>query len=146
RRGPGRSLAARGAPGRKLTPAYHTLEGDLRRAIFARRSACGKNDKEPIRPGGADPCPRGRSPPGAVMGIYDRDYYRKEGPSFLGSRAEGCRVTPWLIGLNVVCFILQFVTRTAGTIPGPDGPIRVLGEWHEPFTDALILDPNRVFA
>jgi rhomboid family protein len=67
------------------------------------------------------------------MGIYDRDYYRKEGPSFLGSLAETGRVTTWLIGINVAFFILQFVTRA---------PVR--GGWVEPVTRALELDPEQV--
>ena len=66
------------------------------------------------------------------MGIYDRDYYRRDGPSFLGSLAGQGRVTNWLIGLNVVCFLLQMLTRTRV------GPL-----WNEPFTDALILDVPR---
>ncbi|MFO0843935.1 MAG: rhomboid family intramembrane serine protease [Gemmataceae bacterium] len=65
------------------------------------------------------------------MGIYDRDYYRRDGPGFLGS-LEG-RVTGWLIGLNVACFLLQLLTRS-----------RVGAFWYEPFTDALILSVPKV--
>ena len=68
------------------------------------------------------------------MGIYDREYYRNEGPSFLGSLAGQGRVTNWLIGINIVCFILQMATRRAVTDRfGNTG-------YEEPFTDALLLN------
>jgi membrane associated rhomboid family serine protease len=41
------------------------------------------------------------------MGIYDRDYYRREGPSYIGSFMERGKVCKWLVIINVVCFILQ---------------------------------------
>ncbi len=41
------------------------------------------------------------------MGIYDRDYYRREGPSYIGSFMDRGKVCKWLIIINVVCFILQ---------------------------------------
>jgi membrane associated rhomboid family serine protease len=49
-----------------------------------------------------------------VMGIYDREYYRRDGPGFLGSFSERGQVCKWLIGINVVCFILQLVTLPHG--------------------------------
>jgi len=64
------------------------------------------------------------------MGIYDRDYYRKDGPSFLSSirTGQGCQ---WLIIINIVVFVLQLVTLN-----------RVTGRsW---LTDALLLDVNGV--
>ncbi len=48
------------------------------------------------------------------MGIYDRDYYRREGPSFLGSFVEKGTICKWLIGINVVLFFLQYATTTGG--------------------------------
>jgi membrane associated rhomboid family serine protease len=66
-----------------------------------------------------------------VMGIYDREYYRREGPSFLGSFSDRGQICKWLIGINVVCFILQLVTRPRGWDVGP-------------FTDALVLDVDAV--
>src|SRR5437868_1902085 len=66
------------------------------------------------------------------MGIYDRDYYRREGPSFL-DRGQVCK---WLIGINVVCFVIQIVTRPHGFFGQPAG----MG----PFTDALVLDVEQV--
>jgi membrane associated rhomboid family serine protease len=41
------------------------------------------------------------------MGIYDRDYYRHEGPSYIGSFMERGKVCKWLVIINVVCFVLQ---------------------------------------
>src|SRR5205807_5967914 len=65
-----------------------------------------------------------------VMGIYDRDYVRKDGHSFLGSFVERGTICKWLIGINVVVFIVQLLTRQG---PGND-----------PFTDSLLLDVNQV--
>jgi membrane associated rhomboid family serine protease len=45
------------------------------------------------------------------MGIYDRDYYRREGPSFLGGIEYG-RVCMWIIGVNVAMYLLQLATQT----------------------------------
>jgi membrane associated rhomboid family serine protease len=59
------------------------------------------------------------------MGIYDRDYYRRDGSKFFGALATGGRFTNALIVLNVVCFLLQIMTRSGG---------------EEPFTRALDLD------
>lgn len=64
------------------------------------------------------------------MGIYDRDYYRRQGPSFL-DRGQVCK---WLIAINVICFILQAITEQ----------MDVLGGRHSRFTDALILDVDAV--
>jgi membrane associated rhomboid family serine protease len=46
------------------------------------------------------------------MGIYDREYYRREGPSFLGSFSERGRICKWLIAINVVVFVIQLLTRS----------------------------------
>jgi len=43
------------------------------------------------------------------MGIYDRDYYRKDGSSFLETIIPDGRVCRWLIGLNVGVFVLQLL-------------------------------------
>jgi membrane associated rhomboid family serine protease len=69
------------------------------------------------------------------MGIYDRDYYRRDGPSFLGSLTERGRVCKWLIALNVVAFLVQLAT--AERLPG-FGPI------DGSFTQALWLAPDQV--
>jgi membrane associated rhomboid family serine protease len=44
------------------------------------------------------------------MGIYDRDYYRREGPSFLAAMTERGKVCKWLILINVIMFVLQLFT------------------------------------
>jgi membrane associated rhomboid family serine protease len=67
------------------------------------------------------------------MGIYDRDYYRREGQSFLGSLTERGTVCKWLIGINVVCFLFQMISTS-----------HVLGRQASPFTDALLLDVDAV--
>ncbi|MCI0683824.1 MAG: rhomboid family intramembrane serine protease [Gemmataceae bacterium] len=41
------------------------------------------------------------------MGIYDRDYYRKDGSSFFETIIPDGRVCRWLIGVNIVVFLLQ---------------------------------------
>jgi membrane associated rhomboid family serine protease len=45
------------------------------------------------------------------MGIYDREYYRKEGPSYLEALIPSGQVCKWLIGINVLVFVLQLVTK-----------------------------------
>ena len=63
------------------------------------------------------------------MGIYDRDYYRRDGSKFFGSLATGGRFTFALIGLNVACFLLQIMTQAGA---------------ERPFTQALDLDVGAV--
>lgn len=54
------------------------------------------------------------------MGIYDREYYRREGPSFLGSFANRGMICKWLIGINVIVFVLQLMSRQdVRTVFGP---------------------------
>jgi membrane associated rhomboid family serine protease len=60
-----------------------------------------------------------------VMGINDRDYVR-QGPSFLGSFAQRGTICKWLIGINIVAFILQLATPESR------------------FTDALLLNVDQV--
>jgi len=48
------------------------------------------------------------------MGIYDRDYVRREGPSFLGSFVERGQVCRWLVGINVAAFVVQILTVPRG--------------------------------
>jgi membrane associated rhomboid family serine protease len=67
------------------------------------------------------------------MGIYDRDYYRREGRSFLGSFTERGAACKWLIGINIVVFVAQLLAMPAR--PGHD-----FG-W---VSDALILDRSEV--
>src|SRR5687767_1985896 len=71
------------------------------------------------------------------MGIYDRDYYRKEGPSFLGSIATRAPVCKWLILINAAVFLVQLVTLQRD-------PMQVRLSSSGPFTDALTLSPQGI--
>jgi membrane associated rhomboid family serine protease len=53
------------------------------------------------------------------MGIYDREYYRRDGPSFLGSFTEQGKACKWLIGINVILFVAQI------TVPAVTDPLEV---------------------
>jgi membrane associated rhomboid family serine protease len=64
------------------------------------------------------------------MGIYDREYYRREGPSLLGSLTGRAQVCKWLIIINIAAFILQLLTANHG-----NGGL---------FTDAFELDVQKV--
>ncbi len=75
------------------------------------------------------------------MGIQDRDYYRKEAPSFLGGMEDGAKVCTWLIAANVVCIVLQLITRSQGIAFDDGVPYRA---FRQPFTDALCLDVPKV--
>jgi membrane associated rhomboid family serine protease len=70
-----------------------------------------------------------------VMGIYDRDYYRRDGSGFMVFTNRGT-VCKWLIAINVVVFLLQVVTK----------PVIENGELVGSgfFTDAFVLDPSLV--
>lgn len=68
------------------------------------------------------------------MGIYDREYYRREGPSYLGKFTEHGQVCKYLIIVNIVVFVAQLVTRNMGADVHSGGPV----------TDALILDVDEV--
>jgi membrane associated rhomboid family serine protease len=67
-----------------------------------------------------------------VMGIYDRDYYRRDGSGFMAFTNRGA-VCKWLIGINVVVFLLQVVTKPVVE----NGEL--VGSWF--ITDAFVLDP-----
>src|SRR5262245_3380318 len=45
------------------------------------------------------------------MGIYDREYYRKEGPSYLNALIPHGQVCKWLIGINILVYVVQLVTN-----------------------------------
>src|SRR5262245_54840643 len=67
------------------------------------------------------------------MGIYDREYYRREGPSVLDTFVFRGRVCKWLVIINVIAFIIQLLTRESfwGMEPGF-------------FTNAFLLDTQKV--
>jgi membrane associated rhomboid family serine protease len=73
------------------------------------------------------------------MGIYDREYYRDERSSFLGSFARAGQAWKTLIVINAVAFIIQMATRTHGR--GVWGEVEFNDGW---FTDIFILDPAAV--
>jgi membrane associated rhomboid family serine protease len=79
------------------------------------------------------------------MGIYDRDYYRREGPSFLASFTEHGKVCKWLIAINVVCFVIQLITRNRAIATPVDG-VDLSDDLFKAgwFTEALWLDVSRV--
>jgi membrane associated rhomboid family serine protease len=68
------------------------------------------------------------------MGIYDREYYRREGPGFLASFSSQGRVCKYLILANAIVFILQILSPA-----DPKDPL-ALGF----FTDAFVLKPAEV--
>src|SRR5438128_1492895 len=72
------------------------------------------------------------------MGIYDRDYYRREGPSYLGSFMERGKVCKWLILINVVCYGLQQFS------PALFEAAPVSQQQTEPFTEIMQLDSQAV--
>jgi membrane associated rhomboid family serine protease len=73
------------------------------------------------------------------MGIYDRDYYRREGPSIFASFTEHGKACKWLILLNVILFVLQLITRPSirsdSLLPSPSAGA---------VTDTLELDTGKV--
>src|SRR3989442_2152223 len=73
------------------------------------------------------------------MGIYDRDYYRKEGPSYLDSFAVRGQVCKWLLIVTIGIYVLQLLTRVAVS------PFGVVIGWSPgPITEFLILDTDKV--
>jgi membrane associated rhomboid family serine protease len=72
------------------------------------------------------------------MGIYDREYYRREGPSYLGSFMERGKVCKWLVIINVVCFAMQMFS------PALQLPEEIHGQQKQPFTEIMQLDAQDV--
>jgi membrane associated rhomboid family serine protease len=67
------------------------------------------------------------------MGIYDRDYVRREGSGFLGSFIDRGSICKWLIGITVGAFVVQVLTTPAA---GREGASR--------FTLAFLLTTDGV--
>ncbi|HEY1381075.1 MAG TPA: rhomboid family intramembrane serine protease [Gemmataceae bacterium] len=65
------------------------------------------------------------------MGIYDREYYRDERSSFLGTLARRGQMWKALVLINVTVYILQLVTARHGV----DGPVT---NWLKIDTDAIL--------
>src|SRR5581483_3429262 len=81
------------------------------------------------------------------MGIYDRDYYRRDGPSFLEHITSGGLVCKWLIAINIVAFILQLLTRRHDIPAELETIFRHIGATMpggSPFTEAFELDSSKV--
>jgi membrane associated rhomboid family serine protease len=89
------------------------------------------------------------------MGIYDRDYYRREGPSFLGSFSNRGQVCKWLVGINVVVYIIQLLTLPPGGLGQGVGAFTTFfevkaadvlsGKVWELLTYAFLHDPTNPF-
>jgi membrane associated rhomboid family serine protease len=77
------------------------------------------------------------------MGIYDRDYYRREGPSYLGSFMERGKVCKWLILINIGCFFMQMFSPVVQTAIEEQDQ----SEYRQqisPFTEFMQLDAQAV--
>jgi membrane associated rhomboid family serine protease len=70
------------------------------------------------------------------MGIYDRDYYRREGPSFLGSFTDQGKACKWIIAINVIFFIAQLAS------PAVTSWIELRPGTGHPLTDEEIISQN----
>ena len=87
------------------------------------------------------------------MGIQDRDYYRKEGPSIFDTLMPRGMVCRWLIGINIAVFFLQIAAQNAAR-PQGNNPFPFVLDEHgqvalqQPrwgvVTDWLILDVDAV--
>jgi membrane associated rhomboid family serine protease len=79
------------------------------------------------------------------MGIYDRDYYRREGPSFLGSFIDRGKICKWLIAINAIVFVIQFVSPAeTHEVPIDGQVVQHVPEPESIVTKALWLDPDAV--
>lgn len=80
------------------------------------------------------------------MGFYDRDYMRQEGRSYIDAIFPEGRVCKWLIGINLVLFVLQLITKPR--IPFDDFNLNIdpalLGAGWGPVTSWLELVPQKV--
>jgi membrane associated rhomboid family serine protease len=79
------------------------------------------------------------------MGIYDREYYRREGPSFLSSFTERAHACKWLILINVIVFVIQLLipTFTEWFWVSRDGVMS--GQVWRLVSYAFLHDPDNVF-
>ncbi len=85
------------------------------------------------------------------MGIYDREYYRREGPRYLDALIPSGQVCKWLIAINIIVFVLQLVTKPNIEELANQGQITRRIEAQAPpvspfgrLTDALELDTAKV--
>jgi membrane associated rhomboid family serine protease len=80
----------------------------------------------------------------SAMGIYDREYYRSDGPSFLGSLADSGKICKWLIAVNVLLFVIQTVTRQQPRVEWDDDGAPRFQAPEDPVTKALDLNTEEV--
>jgi len=82
------------------------------------------------------------------MGIYDREYYRKEGPSYLEALIPQGRVCKWLIGINILMFVLQLISKPTPqdfrALEPQDRVVHVRDLGWGPVSDFLDLDTTKV--
>jgi membrane associated rhomboid family serine protease len=81
------------------------------------------------------------------MGIYDRDYYRREGPSFLSSFIDRGKVCKYLIAINVVFFVIQLIApaeKQFVRVDDDSNQVVQVNDSESVFTKALWLDPDAV--
>jgi membrane associated rhomboid family serine protease len=76
------------------------------------------------------------------MGIYDREYYRREGPSFLGSGSSACT---WILVATVLCFLGQLLIPeiTAALLLVPAYVME--GQVWRLVSYAFLHDPSKLF-
>src|SRR5438046_141803 len=77
------------------------------------------------------------------MGIYDREYYRREGPSYVGSFMERGKVCKWLILINIGCFFVQMFSPVVQTATREQNQFEYR-EQASPFTEFMQLDAEGV--
>ena len=76
------------------------------------------------------------------LGIYDREYYRREGPSLFAHFSERGYMCKWLIAVNIVCFVLQMGTQQNEVVRDDEGNVEAVRTGL--FTEALQLDADAV--
>jgi membrane associated rhomboid family serine protease len=74
------------------------------------------------------------------MGIYDRDYYRREGPSYLGSFTDRGKVCKALILINIVVFVIQLMSRP----PAEVNEMGLVERGEGVFTGFFVMDVPKV--
>lgn len=78
------------------------------------------------------------------MGIYDREYYRRDKSGFLGSWADNGQCWKLFILVNIAIFVIQVITQQKVTVGGPDFEDEISFLKMGPFTNALKLDTAAV--
>jgi membrane associated rhomboid family serine protease len=83
------------------------------------------------------------------MGIYDRDYYRNEGPSYLGSYLSTGKMCMYLVVINIIVYIAQLLTSHAPDFAHLPTNEEEAEAWHKsqqgPVTEWLCMKPVETF-